>query len=137
MCLIQGPTLYKNMHVIGEHYHIYNRGAHKAPIFNDPSDYDRFVSLLYVANTSEKLVFSKIQEDVFSSERSDTLVNIFAYCLMPNHFHILATPLVNGGLSKFMLKLQTGYSMYFNIKNRRNGSLFQGPFKSEHADTDT
>ena len=55
---------------------------------------------------------------------------------MPNHFHLLLTPLVNGGISKFMLKLQTGYSMYFNKKTDRVGTLFQGVFKSQHIDED-
>ncbi len=55
---------------------------------------------------------------------------------MPNHFHILATPLVEDGLTTFMGKLGTGYSMYFNKKYKRTGALFQGTFKSEHADND-
>ena len=55
---------------------------------------------------------------------------------MPNHFHILAVPLIEGGLSKFIGKLGTGYSMYFNKKYQRSGSLFQGTFKSQHANTD-
>ena len=75
------------MHILGEHYHVYNRGAHKAPIFNDPGDYSRFVSLLYLANTSKRLIFGQIQY-ILSTERPDTFVNIFAYCLIPNHFHL-------------------------------------------------
>ena len=55
---------------------------------------------------------------------------------MPNHFHLLLTPIAENGISKFMLKLQTSYSMYFNVKNKRDGSLFQGPFKSRLIKTD-
>jgi putative transposase len=55
---------------------------------------------------------------------------------MPNHFHILITPLVKNGIEKYMQKLQTGYAMYFNQKYTRSGSLFQGTFKSRHLDTD-
>ena len=55
---------------------------------------------------------------------------------MPNHFHILLTPAVDNGVQTFMLKLSTGYSMYFNKRNSRTGSLFQGRFKSQHANSD-
>ncbi len=55
---------------------------------------------------------------------------------MPNHFHILATPLVEKGIAKFMQRLQTAYTMYFNEKHERSGSLFQGTYKGRHADND-
>lgn len=97
--------------------------------------------LLYLANSEQDIRISNVlkaikYEDVFSRDRGEPLVAIGAFCLMPNHFHILATPLTKDGISKFILKLQTGYSMYFNIKNKRSGSLFQGPFRSIHADND-
>jgi putative transposase len=60
-------------------------------------------------------------------------VAIGAYVLMPNHFHILVREIKKGGISMFMEKLQTGYSMYFNKKNDRVGSLFQGRFKAQHV----
>lgn len=125
----------------GEFYHLYNRGVDRRNIFSSTSDYKRFMALLYLANSSVDVRIGNIlrdsrYEDVFLLERSEPLVAIGAFCLMPNHFHLLATPLTDEGISKFMLKLQTGYSMYFNIKNDRNGSLFQGPFKSEHAHDD-
>lgn len=126
----------------GEHYHLYNRGVDKRKIFNSPSDYKRFLMLLYLANGDERVhianvLKTKSYSELFSCDRGKPLVAIGAFCLMPNHFHILATPLVKDGLTKLMLKLQTGYSMYFNTKHERNGSLFQGPFKSEHVDDDT
>jgi putative transposase len=55
---------------------------------------------------------------------------------MPNHFHLYVTPLVDNGISKFMQRLQTAYTMYFNEKHRRSGALFQGTFKAQHIDTD-
>ncbi|PIW97170.1 hypothetical protein COZ82_01040, partial [Candidatus Kaiserbacteria bacterium CG_4_8_14_3_um_filter_38_9] len=64
------------------------------------------------------------------------LVSVGAYCLMPNHFHILLTPLVDDGVSKFMGKLCTSYSMYFNKKYKRTGALFQGMFQAQWANTD-
>lgn len=125
----------------GEYYHLYNRGVDKRVIFSTAGDYRRFLILLFLANSIEdtrigNMLRATKYEDVFHLERGDPLVAIGAFCLMPNHFHILATPLTEGGISQFMLKLQTGYSMYFNIKNERSGSLFQGPFKSSHVDND-
>lgn len=122
---------------IGEFYHVYNRGVEKRIIFKHSSDYKRFLVLLYIANSTEPLHIKDYRsissiDEIFQKERGKPLVAIGAYCLMPNHFHLLLTPLVNGGVTKFMLKLQTGYSMYFNKKNDRVGSLFQGTFKSQH-----
>ncbi|PJC49544.1 hypothetical protein CO033_00845 [Candidatus Nomurabacteria bacterium CG_4_9_14_0_2_um_filter_32_10] len=127
--------------VEGKFYHIYNRGVDKRIIFSNKHDYDRFTLLLHVLNTSENLKIrdllrGKNFNELFKIKRDDPIVAIGAYCLMPNHFHLLLTPLVEGGLSKFMLKLETAYSMYFNIKNKRNGALFQGAFKSQYLDTD-
>ena len=71
-----------------------------------------------------------------SVHRGEPLVAVGAWCLMPNHFHLLIKEITEGGLSKFLSKLQTGYSMYFNMKNDRSGALFQGTFKAEHVDND-
>jgi len=97
--------------------------------------------LLYLANSQEdvrigNVLLSTKYLDVFKRERETPLVAIGAFCLMPNHFHILATPLSENGIPRFMLKLQTGYSMYFNTKNERKGSLFQGPYRGVHVDND-
>jgi REP element-mobilizing transposase RayT len=125
----------------GEYYHIYNRGVDKRIIFLNNYDYYRFVLLLHVLNTDKNLkIRDLLKENSFNEllniKNNDPLVAIGAYCLMPNHFHILVTPLVKNGISKFMLKLQTSYTMYFNNKNKRAGALFQGVFKSQHLDTD-
>jgi putative transposase len=72
----------------------------------------------------------------YEMEREDPLVAIGAFCLMPNHFHLYVTPLVEGGVSKFMQRLETAYTKYFNEKHRRTGALFGGTFKSEHMDSD-
>lgn len=128
---------------IGEFYHVYNRGVEKRIIFQNSIDYKRFLVLLYITNSNKQIHISNDVwykgniEKVFEKDRGEPLVAIGAYVLMPNHFHLLLTPLVDGGISKFMLKLQTGYSMYFNKKNDRVGALFQGVFKSQHIDDDT
>jgi len=124
-----------------EFYHIYNRGVDKRVIFSGQADYDRFEAYLYILNDTESpraanFFNGRRNEELYSSARTQQLVAIGAYCLMPNHFHILLTPLIENGVSKFMQKLQTAYTMYFNEKYVRNGSLLQGTFKAEHADRD-
>lgn len=125
----------------GEYYHIYNRGVDKRKIFLTDYDYRRFVLLLHALNTRKNLKIRDLLRshsfnELLKTKNEDPLVAIGAYCLMPNHFHLLLTPIAKDGISKFMLKLQTSYSMYFNIKNDRSGALFQGVFKSQHLNTD-
>ena len=55
---------------------------------------------------------------------------------MPNHFHLLLHEKIDGGISLFMQKLLTAYSMYFNTKHDREGSLFESRFKAKHINTD-
>jgi len=119
--------------VEGEYYHIYNRGNSKRTIFHDKSDYLRFVFLLFISNDIEYFKISNLTDlDFKKIKKTEPLVSIGSYCLMPNHFHILITERVENGISKFMQKLSTAYSMYYNRKYNRTGSLFEGKFKSEH-----
>lgn len=126
--------------ISGEYYHIYNRGNSKQQIFHDTEDYERFVSLLCLSNSIKKFKIANLsksdRQDLYKIERGEKLVAIGAWTLMPNHFHILVTPHTEKGVSVFMQKLTTGYSMYYNQKYKRSGSLFEGKFKAEHVDTD-
>lgn len=131
-------SIRKTVFVPGEYYHIYNRGNSKQKIFLSKKDYQRFIALLYGTNTTERFNFFDLQKagGVFLKEIEEKLVSVGAYCLMPNHFHLLVTPLSEDGLSKFMQKLSTAYSMYFNETHKRTGGLFEGKFKSKHMETD-
>ena len=78
---------------IGEYYHIYNRGTDKRTIFIEQNDNERFQALLYICNSLKAVDMNlHFQEegrtfyDIFDIEREDTLVDIGAYCHMPNHF---------------------------------------------------
>jgi putative transposase len=121
---------------IGEFYHIYSRGVDKRPIFGDLYDYQHFIQLLFRCNGEVPYVARDASLDIFSDTRGETIVEIGAYCLMPNHFHILIREKVDDGISVFMLKLLTAYSHYFNKKYQRTGTLFESRFKAKHADTD-
>ena len=125
---------------LGENYHIYNRGNDKRIIFQNKTDYDRFIALLYLCNSVKNIKLSDYPntklEKLLDIKRGETLVGIGAYCLMPNHFHLLVHEKIESGISKFMQKLLTAYTMYFNKKNERTGSLFSGLFKAIHANED-
>lgn len=125
--------------VSGEYYHVYNRGNSKQRIFHDSQDYLHFITLLYTCNSENNFrifLINRSKQDPYLWERAEQLVSIGAYCLMPNHFHILLTEKKDDGISKFMQKISTAYAMYYNKKYKRTGGLFEGKFKSEHLDTD-
>lgn len=121
---------------IGEYYHIYNRGNSKQKIFLDTEDYNHFIKLLYLCNSIKSITFRDISLNTYDFNREETLINLGAYCLMPNHFHLLIKEKIENGTSKFIQKLSTAYSMYFNKKYKRTGGLFEGKFKSQHIDSD-
>ncbi len=129
---------------VGETYHIFNRGAHKQSIFNDEYDLRRFQLLLCLANTSTPINLRGLKTrkgesfaGLFETAKSDKgLVDMLAYTLMPNHFHIVVRQKAVEGVSLFMRKLCTAYSMYFNAKHGHSGTVFEGPFKSSHISTD-
>jgi|SRR3989338_2142500 len=123
--------------VTGEYYHVYNRGVDKRDIFSNKKDLYRFIESISEFNRTEVITslanLKKSNQIAPKALSRDPLVCIVAYCLNPNHFHFLLRQLKDGGISKFMQKLQAGYTCYFNIKNQRTGSLFQGTFKSHLA----
>ncbi|MBP7006755.1 MAG: transposase [Candidatus Pacebacteria bacterium] len=127
-------SLRKQSFAPGEFYHLYNRGTEKRKIFLDKQDYQKFLFLMYICNTTRSIETRSVGEKF---NRGETLVDIGAYCLMPNHFHILVHEKNDGGISKYMLKLMTGYTMYFNKKYERTGKLYEGIFKSTHSNRDT
>lgn len=117
-----------------EIYHIYNRGVDKRNIFLHERDYQRFADGLVIFNSTDTLN-GKNFNDQTNFERKKLLVNIIAYCLMPNHFHLLLEQRVDDGITKFLQKMTTSYTMYFNRKYTRTGALIQGVFKRSHIKT--
>ena len=128
--------------VTGEWYHCYNRGVDKRIVFRNTWDYERFLALLYTSNGSETdTMSSRFKLDLPSilaekDDRGDPLVDIAVYCLIPNHAHIVLKQLVDGGIAKFMQKVFTAYTMYFNSRSARTGALFAGTYKAKHIDDD-
>ncbi len=128
--------------VNGEFYHIYNRGVDKRNTFEDREDLDRFFQSMDEFNTMEPI--GSIYENSFrkknvqlggSTSKLDKLVDFVCYCINPNHYHFVLLQLVDNGISEFMKRLSGGYTYYFNNKNKRSGTLFQGTFKSVHINS--
>lgn len=123
--------------VTDEYYHVYNRGVDKRDIFNSLKDLERFIESICEFNNSEvigSLANLRKNEIAPKALSKDPLVAIVVYCLNPNHFHFVLKQLIDGGVAKFMQKLQAGYTSYFNLKNARTGVLFQGTFKAHLVD---
>lgn len=118
-----------------ELYHILNRGVDKRNIFLDSQDYVRFVHNLYEFNdTAPALEFTRrnIYNQNVGPRRShirERLVEIHGWVLMKNHYHLLLSELTEGGLTRFLMKLNVGYAKYFNERYTRTGTLFQGRTK--------
>jgi REP element-mobilizing transposase RayT len=123
------------------YYHVFNRGVDKRSIFEDKNDIYYFFNRLTDLNidaVNSRLTtkrFKKQGEAIIEPNHAK-LVSIIAYCLLPNHFHLLLKQESKDGISKFMQKLGTSYTMYFNTKYKRSGSLFQGKFKANLIDGD-
>jgi putative transposase len=92
-------------------YHIINRGNMQMQVFDDEEDYNYFLELLKIA---------KKKEDV----------EIHAYCLMPNHFHLMLVPRHEKSLSRFMQWVMTSHVRYYHKKNKTSGHVWQGRYKS-------
>ena len=122
---------------LDEHYHLYNRGVEKRNICLSKPNYERLLKLLYLANGTSPYRYDQVKNTSLDKiDRGNPLVAIGAYVIMPNHIHILVRETIEGGTARFMEKLTTGYSGYFNKLNDRVGALFQGTYKAEHTDND-
>ena len=112
-------------------YHIFNRGVEKRHIFMDEHDYLRFVNNLAIFNNTRPVLNAKYRvKEIEKLDSRKPFVDVLAFCLMPNHYHLLLKQKEGNGISKFMNKIGVGYANYFNLKYKRVGSLFQGTFKA-------
>ncbi len=123
----RGIDMNREPFVAGEIYHVFNRGVDKRKIFQDAEDYQRFLNTVL-----------SIKQD--GTTRNFHLrpigIELYAYCLNPNHFHFVIRSQTEKALSLFMQQLCTSYAMYFNLKNLRSGRLFEGHFKAKHVSKD-
>lgn len=121
-------------------YHIYNRGVEKRSIFQGTRDYQRFLQAMqYYQTQGPKPKFSKFFQPKalkYKIGSGRKIVEIFASCLMPNHFHLLLKQTRDGGITEFISKLSNSYTKYYNTKYGRVGPLLQGEFKAVLVESD-
>lgn len=117
----------------GELYHLYNRGVAKMDIFREEADYE------YLKCLFEKYLSHKSARDsnyrILPNYADD--IELVAYCLMPNHYHLLIYLKKEAGIEKLMRSTMTAYSMYFNKKYKRVGGLFESRFLASRISNDT
>lgn len=135
---------------IGGVYHIVQRGVEKRKIFLKEQDYSRFILALEFFNSKNLIDLWQILarggtvppqqlrerlEEARKQKKKERIVELMAFALMPNHFHLVAREIVVGGISLFMRKMG-GYSTYFNMQYDRVGSLFQSRYKTVEVQDD-
>jgi len=110
------------------YYHLYNRGVAKQDIFQDEQDYKTFLSYLKIylskKDESQKIAPTRQLKNFFEE------FTLLAYCLMPNHFHMLVWQKNQRTMANFMRSIATKYSRYFNKKYHRVGPIFQSRYKA-------
>ncbi|MBI4136138.1 MAG: transposase [Candidatus Vogelbacteria bacterium] len=129
----------------GEYYHVYNRGNNKQEIFLDDRDRIRFLFCILhfqspitftnlsrpVTNFVRHRVFN-IEPKIVEEIHRQRIIQLNCFCLMPNHFHLLIYQKNEAGVAKYLQRVLDGYTKYFNTKYKRNGHLFQGPYRAVH-----
>lgn len=132
------------------YYHLYNRGVEKRSIFLDAQDRGVFLGYLkeYLLPKDENAIRNRLADASISPQERDHLlkqlrlnnfageITLIAYCLIPNHFHLLVKQNSVTSIDTFMQSLCTRYTMYFNRRQKRVGSLFQGVYKAVKIETE-
>jgi len=127
-------------------YHVINRGIASQPVFLSRNDYLRATEIIsYYQNQNPPLRYSfflrlspERKAEILNQLGSEKkfLVEIIAYCLMPNHFHFLLKQTKENGISLFLSNITNSYTRYLNTKKERVGPLFQGKFKAIRIETE-
>ena len=124
----------------GSYYHVFSRGVNKAPIFFDERDLQHAYELLdYYRYAHPPLRFSFLtdlpmprQQEIWEELRrsKEYLVTVLAFCFLPNHYHCLLKAEVEKGIPRFLQRWQDSLAKYINVRYKRSGPLFQGPFRA-------
>ena len=131
--------------VTKEIYHVFNRTQNKEPVFVNKSDCMRFIDTLnyyQYENPPVKLSYflsfgrDKRENIIKELSKTEKLINIITYCLMPNHFHLLVRQEKDGGISRFLSLFQNSFTKYRNTKHKRDGHVFRGQFKAVRIEDD-
>ena len=115
------------------YYHVYFRGGNKSRIFRDAPDYEKLLKLF-----ARYLSLKEVKNSAgISFPNYSYKLEILAFCLMPNHVHLLIYQRQQGAMAEFMRSLLTSYSMYFNKRYKRSGPLFESRYKASLISDDS
>lgn len=112
--------------------HVMNHAVERRELFCDDADRLRFIHNLYEFNSTasaEKHSISVKKSDLRGPILKKKLVSLHAWVLMKDHYHLLLSDRVEGGIVKFMTKLNVGYAKYYNERYERTGFVFRGKTK--------
>lgn len=136
----------KEPFIVGQIYHVFNRSIARQPIFLGNSYYQRAMEVMeFYSYTNPPLRFSHYNRLPLKSKldfinelknKHKKQIEMFAFCLMPNHVHFLIKEIIENGIKTFMSNFQNSYAKYFNLRTERDGSLFQTMFKGVRIETD-
>lgn len=114
------------------YYHIYNRGVNKNDIFLDDQDFSVFINLLkrYLNDSPEKDLKGREYDWLYPE------VELLAFCLMSNHFHLFIYQTTEGAITKLIRAVAASYSVYFNKKYQRRGPLFESRYLATNINSD-
>lgn len=139
------PRRNEQIHTPGRPYHILGRAVEGRGIFESREDCARFLFQMHAANigspvpnmhrhniheATESLLEGKDMLERFVKAEHPPLVEFFSFVLAGNHYHFGVVPVVKGGISLYMQKLNLGFAKYFNLKYKRRGSLFETRFQA-------
>jgi putative transposase len=122
----------------GEYFHIFNKSISNYQIFGNNHLKDRMMTTLSYYN-QQKINYSlslylrrhSVSQDILTVY-NNPLVKFIAYCIMPDHYHLLVKIIINNSISKYINDLENSYSRYFNVLHDRKGPLWQNPYKFVH-----
>lgn len=127
-----------------ETYHLFNRSVGNEELFFLKRNLNKILELIDFYRFPQSIRYSKFcqltneaKKDYEKQSKKQTpLIDIFSFSFMPNHYHLLVKQQKEKGISTFISKIQNSFAKYYNIKNKRHGSLFQNPFKAKHIASD-
>lgn len=134
----------RKIYIENAFYHVYNRGVEKRIIFSDAQDYNVFLKYLkeYLEPKDEKGLYQRLSDETIGYQEKDKIlkllklnnfaeeINLLAFSLMPNHFHLLIQQIKSKSMDCFLNSLMTRYASYFNRRRKRVGGLFQDVYKA-------
>jgi len=127
-----------------EIYHIFNRSIARENIFSNKINLKKALEILHFYRFPQQLRLSKFKalneiqkkDYLLALKDKSPLVEIYSFALMPNHYHLLLKQLQDNGIVRFIANFQNSFAKIFNLKNERDGAVFQNSFKAKRAETD-